>query len=179
MTMMPRQQQQRRLWLQLVTACLLFHTASGFASWLKCYVDLDETEVVMNYPIQLQDEAPHLVEIELRLVADDSESDEWTVTDLTYSADTDTKVHARLRIPEELQGKDLQYVIETSKGALFVPDVMCQGTRTHARSSSEIVELVVSGEQESVELLAGWATGHEAVSLTPKTVLRRVDESEL
>jgi hypothetical protein len=143
---------------------------SSFASWLKCYVDLDETEVVMNNQILLPEEALYAgVEIEVKF----PESDTWTTIGLQYPANQPSTIQARLKIPNELDYKDVQYVMETTVGGVFNPAAMCEGSRSHASSRKHVLVLDISGEEESVELWAGWATGHSAVSLTPRTVLHR------
>jgi hypothetical protein len=142
----------------------------GFASWLKCFVDLtDPTEVIMNNLIIAAENAPHQCEVEVKLAADD----EWSTTNLTYPADKITIITARLKVPAELSSHEVQYVMETSAGAKFTRPVMCDGKRSHATQYNEAVVLEVDGTTDAVELVAGWATGHEAVSLTRKTVLRK------
>jgi hypothetical protein len=143
---------------------------SSFASWLKCYVDLDETEVVMNNQILLPEEALYAgVEIEVKF----PESETWTTTGLQYPAKQPSTIQARLKVPKELEKSDVQYVMETTVGGVFNPAAMCEGSRSHASSRKHVLVLDLSGEEDSVELWAGWATGHSAVSLTPRTVLQR------
>jgi hypothetical protein len=176
-----RQQQQRlqqpllRLFFPFLLIILLlqpWHTHS-FASWLQCYVDLDDTEVVMNHQIRRPDEALYAgVEIEVKFI--DSDDSEWTTTGLQYPAHRPSTVHARLRIPPAaLDYTDVQYVMETTVGGVFHPATMCEGSRSHASSRQHVLVLNITGEVESVELWAGWATGHSAVSLTPRTILHR------
>jgi hypothetical protein len=171
--------------LLLLLLLLLPHHVSSFAAWLKCYVDLDDTEVVMNHQILLPEQALHSVEIEVKLLAsdsgsgsgsgsDESESEsDWSTAGLTYPASRPSTVQARLRIPPELERRDIQYVMETTEGGVFHPAAMCEGSRSHASSRKHVLVLEVSGEEESVELWAGWATGHEAVTMTPRIVLHR------
>jgi hypothetical protein len=163
--------QRRPQLLFLLLSLLLPLHVSSFASWLKCYVDLDETEVVMNNQILLPEQALHLVEIEVKFLEGDES--EWTTASLTYPDNRPSTVQARLRIPEELEYKDVQYVMETTEGGVFNPAAMCEGSRSHASSRKHVLVLDLSGEQESVELWAGWATGHEAVTMTPRIVLQR------
>jgi len=182
-TMVPVGRRQRLVTPTILVASFILAiaslpTVSSFAAWLKCYVDLDETEVIMNNPVLLAAEAPYKVHVEVRLANDVTSAGEWTTEGLTYPAGTETVVQARLRVPDELVGHNVQYVMETSKGATFVPATTCKGERAHARSYHDIVELTVTDAEESVELVAGWASGHAAVSLTLKTVLQR-DDSEL
>jgi hypothetical protein len=166
-----RQQLQLPLLLFfLLLLALLPPHVSSYASWLKCYVDLDESEVIMNNQILLPEQAPHLVEIEVKF----PESDEWTTTGLEYPASRPSTVQARLRIPKELEREDVQFIMETTNGGVFNP-AQCGGSRSHATSRRHVLVLEISGEEQpdTVELWAGWATGHEAVSLTPRAILQR------
>jgi hypothetical protein len=150
--------------------------AHGFASWLKCYVDLtDESEVIMNYNIIPSNEARYAgVQIELKLAADDH----W-LDSLEYHGDRTSRVTARLKVPYELADMDVQYVMETSSGASFVRPKMCDGRRSHATHYGESVVLEIDGSTETVELVAGYASGHEAVTMTKTLVLRRKKVQEL
>lgn len=109
----------------------------------------------------------------------DEENDAPFSPELTYAADTVTSLEVRLNVPAALEGEDVQYVVESSAGAVFVKPEMCGGRRSHARSAHQSVLLEVDGTRPTIELLAGWATGHEAVKLTTKTVLRRRQDNEL
>jgi hypothetical protein len=152
----------------LGSAFLLLAKVNGYAAWLKCYVDLDETEVVMNYPMLLPEKAPHSVQVEVKFAQDK----EWS-TSLLYPANEKSTIHARLKIPDSLS-RGVQYVIEATYGGNFVnPTVMCNGRRSHGRGWDDEAILEVNGDQDKVEVWAGWATGHEPVSLTPITVLRK------
>jgi len=139
----------------------------AFAAWLKCFVDLDETEIIMNYPILTPDKAPHLVEVQVKYPQDE----EWS-TNLSYTAYQPAIVHARLKVPKELEREDVQYVMETTNGGTFNPG-LCDGVRGHGSRHNEEVGLELSGKEDQVELWAGWATGHGQVSLTPRTKLRK------
>jgi hypothetical protein len=159
----------------LLLLSLLPPHVSSYASWLKCYVDLDETEVVMNNQIRLPEEAL-LSGVEIQVKFLESDESEWTTKGLAYPANRPSTVQARLLIPPELERTDVQYVMETTVGGVFQPATMCEGSRSHATANSRtqtVLVLDISGEQDSVELWAGWATGHEAVSLTPRIVLQR------
>lgn len=160
----------RRLLAALGT--LLIH-ANAYPSWLQCFVDLDESEIIMNYPVLLPEVAPHWVSLEVRREGDK----EWTTEGFTYEEDEELTIEVRLRVPEALRTVDVQYVVETTEGAKFQKPVMCQGSRSYARSYDEAVRLEIDGSEEKVEVWGGWATGHEAVSLTPKLVLRMAGTS--
>lgn len=124
----------------------------------------------MNSQILLPEEALFSgVEIEVKF----PESDEWTTAGLQYPAGKPSTVQARLKIPPELEKTDVQYVMETTEGGVFNPAAMCEGSRSHASSRKHVLVLDISGEQDSVELWAGWAMGHSAVSLTPRIVLQK------
>ena len=60
---------------------------------------------------------------------------------------------------------------------------MCEGKRGFARQYDESVTLRLplrEGEGRPIELVAGWAIGHDAVSLTPTMTLKRdVPQEEL
>lgn len=150
----------------------------SFASWLQCYVDLDESEVIMNHEVKSpDDENPVLVEFRAAAAAattTDNEK-EWKEA-IAYPADTPTTLYARLKAPTSLVERlgDLEYVVETTEGGKFEePGAVCDGVRAHAKSQNEQVTLRIDGAQEKVEVWGGYASGHEAVTLTKKAVLWR------
>lgn len=153
---------------------LLFAHTSGFAAWLKCYVELDTDEIIMNYDVLPPEDAkvPGVV-----LVGRSSVTDEWKSESLTF--EKEETFQFRLQVPDSLKSQNVQYVIETSEGALFSPSNWCEGRRTHANRHDTSVTLQVDGSADEVFVWAGWATGHEAVTLTPKLVLKRIGKSEL
>lgn len=144
---------------------------NGFASWLNCYVELDEEEVIMNHPVTPAKDSPHPVTIQVR--TETTDESKWSDT-LTYPLGLTTTVFTRLAIPPELANQDLQYVIEVSDGAIFLEGAVCDGKRAVGGSSGYIGKLVIDGTSAPpfIELVAGWATGHEAVKLTPRTTLK-------
>lgn len=152
----------------LVFALLQLNPVHGYASWLKCYVDLDESEVIMNRNVLGVDHAPHLVTVKVRPVG----TEEW-LDNFTYSANALTPIEVRLAVPPALMGEDVQYVVETTEGATFTSFIMCEGKRSFSRAYDEHVTLVLEGSTDTVSLKAGWAAGHEAVSLTPNLVLTK------
>jgi len=163
--------------MTIVTMFLLllpFHCSEvrAFAAWLKCYVDLlDEEEIIMNHEIVPASQAVHKgVEIEVKLAQDD----DWLST-IEYPADTPTTVTARLKVPPSLSHQEVQYVMDTvSKGAVFkLPMSICEGRRASSTHYSQSVVLDIDGSTNTVELVAGYAAGHEAVTLTPTLVMRR------
>lgn len=146
-----------------------FNPVNGYASWLKCYVDLDASEVIMNRHVNEVDSAPHLVTVKVRLEG----TEEW-LDNLTFPSDSPTTVDVRLAVPPALVEEDVQFVVETTDGATFAPPtMMCEGRRSFSRAYDEHVTLVLDGTTPTVSLKAGWAAGHEAVNLTPLLVLRK------
>ena len=159
-----------------VLLILLPQEISSFASWLKCYVDLDDSEIIMNYPVLLPEHAPHPG---VRLSAKSLGSEEWSQDSIVVNAN-DEYFDIRLEIPDALKGQDLQFVIETSDGAVFPnPPEMCEGRRTHANyAHQQSVALKVTDKSKSeIKVWAGWATGHDVVSLTYPFYLRTNGES--
>jgi len=141
-------------------------------SFKQCFVDLDETEVMMNHKVLEEKDAPHPVTVEVRAEG----SNEW-VKNFTYPKDALTSVEVRLSVPPALEQQDVQFVVETSDGAKFVEPVMCEGRRSFARAYDDAVTLVLEGSTDTVSLKAGWAAGYEAVALTPSLVMR-MEQSE-
>jgi hypothetical protein len=169
----------------------------GYAAWLKCFVELDPSEVIMNHLIVPYDKADIPgVELELKAFTTEEELNEplgWVTGEYTYSVTTTTQpihIAIRLRIPEAAKTmfvqarRDVQWVLETTMGAKFVYSEACKGTRGYAQrdDDKQILKILIgeSNLPESIELIAGWATGHEAVTLTPKLILKQLKlEQEL
>lgn len=126
----------------------------------------------MNQKVLNEENAPHPVTVEIRPEG----ANEW-ITNYTYPKDALTSVEVRLKVPPELQQRDVQFVVETSDGAKFVEPVMCEGRRSFARAHDDAVTLVLEGSTDTVSLKAGWAAGYEAVALTPSLVMK-MEESE-
>lgn len=156
----------------LIVLVLFSVRATGFAAWLKCYVDLAVDEIIMNYDVLSPENAKVPA---VGLLGRPSGHDEWMSEGFRFEGN-DT-FYFRLDVPDSLE--DVQYVIETSEGAVFSPASMCQGRRAHASRHDAIVTLNVDGNMDEIWVWAGWATGHEAVSLTPKFLLKRTGENEL
>ena len=127
---------------------------------------MDETAIIIHRQILTPDQAPHSVEIQVKYPQDQ----EWS-SKLVYPANQPSVIHARLKVPKELEQEDVQYVMETTGGTFN--SGMCDGVRGHAIRHDEKVVLELTGKEDQVELWAGWATGHGAVSLTPRTKLRK------
>lgn len=148
----------------------------GFAAWLKCYVDLtDDEEIIMNNRIIPAKDAPLDVRIEVKF----SQGDEWTTSSsLFYPPDRPSSVTLRLKVPPELANEDVQYVMETTTpGARFLRPQTCEGRRSHASHYAIASVLEIDGTTETVEIVAGYAKSHEAVTLTPRLILQRQSSS--
>jgi hypothetical protein len=168
---------------------------SGFAAWLKCYVDITDTEeIVMNYHILPSSEAVHEgVQIEVKGVDDDH----WVTDNFMYDPTRTLKIMARLQVPPSLSEMDVQYVMEIiplddeepksateNENVKFVrPADVCKGRRGHATHHTESVVLEIQATTAvtiptAVRLVAGYATGHEAVTLTEPIILQPIDTEE-
>lgn len=167
----------RQLLLLCSTALFLkVPGVDGFAAWLKCYVDLtDDEEIIMNNRIIPAKDAPLDVRIEVKFIQDD----EWTTSSLFYPADRPSSVTLRLKVPPELANEDVQYVMETTiPGARFFRPQTCEGRRSHASHYAIASVLEIDGTTETVEIVAGYAKSHEAVTLTPRLILQRQSSSD-
>lgn len=159
----------------LLSLSLLLQGANAYASWLKCYVELDEDEVVMHSKIIPHTDTDHNVTVE---VLPEGRS-QWITgnSNRIYLEEPISSVKLRLKVPPALEHKSVQYVIETSDGAKFSPANMCDGERSSAMNYDKEVLLVFNNYQEfhetHVNVVAAWATEHEAVRLTPKLKLTR------
>jgi hypothetical protein len=167
---MPITMMTKTLFLILV---LLVPAAKAYASWLKCYVDLDSSEVVMNHPIEELEDAEHIVEIEVREIG----TKKWT-QEFVYPAKAETTIEARLKLPDGIERVTYQYVMETTAGAKFFQPDMCEGRRSFGRKVSEYVKLKIKPGQGSITLWAGYAKEFGVVSLTEKLVLRQEESTE-
>lgn len=173
------------------TALIVLCTqVSGFAAWLKCYVDItDPDEIIMNHLIVPSSGAHHEgVQIEVKYADDDH----WVTESFTYDPTRASQIMARLKVPPVLAEVDVQYVMDivtegeyNSNGAKFTrPANVCDGRRGSAThySDSLVLEIpaVLDALPEPIRLVAGYATGHEAVTLTEPMLLQpRSTEEEL
>mmetsp|Transcript_37225 Transcript_37225/g.90418 ORF Transcript_37225/g.90418 Transcript_37225/m.90418 type:complete len:182 (+) Transcript_37225:167-712(+) len=157
-----------RLLQTIWTSILLLSTAvtpvHGFASWLRCYVELETDEVVMNHHIQPSSEAELKIPIQIK-----NEETSWSSSAPSITNENDSILQIRLDFPEELIKQDVQWVIEvTPEGAAEFVDIgrMCEGTRAFSKND-EPVTLIINDASTPIKLVAGYAAGHEAVILTP------------
>jgi hypothetical protein len=90
-------------------------------------------------------------------------------------------VELKLYTPQAMKRIDTQFVVETTVGAEFTaPYIGCEGKRSAGKSKNSIMTLKFNDEEvETIEIVAGWATGHSAVTLTPKLIFKREDPGEL
>jgi len=139
----------------------------SYASWLvtqeiACYRDFKPGEVIMNNQI-IDASNSKYPNIRLQVSNDKSESIDYEPGQeftLTISVPYDG-VH------------DLQYVVETDEGGKMIGTGSgCEGRRASARNG-ESVRLSLSGTTDTVKVWAGWATGHEAVTLTPPLIFHK------
>ena len=195
-------QQQHPILLMLLSAVIIFvsslPSAHAYANWLKCYVDLDDTEVIMNKKILTEENAEHTVELQVqRLLSHERDNDHrnsdraWETTNLSYPAETKSTFKVKVKPPPELEGRNMQFVVEveatyntgkTGSGASFSFPKMCDGQRSYGRNYNEAVTLEIdttgNNAPDSIELVGAWAVGFGQVSLTPRLVMMLDDPEE-
>jgi hypothetical protein len=176
----------------LIASTVTHQPVHGYASWLKCFIELDEEEIVMHHPMVPAEQAKEEVRIEVQTYGsgDGGEwitAEEYTLGDgKKVSRDEDdltttTTLKLRLNVPPKLQNMDIQYVVEArgSDVAFIDLGVMCDGSRAFSTQHDGHVVLQINTtattteENGSIELFAGWASGFEAVTLTPTMILKR------
>lgn len=182
----------RSMTFNLSYCCLLLKLPVGvqsFASWfvereVSCYTYLEPNEIIMNFGV-LEASKSTFPEIHIKVEKKSSDTDitQEERNNREYLYDPDDIFELKLEIPPVL-GVDLQYVMETSSTeenmSKFVSAaesgvIGCEDRRASGRGN-EVVEFLISdteGEQP-IEINAGWATGHEAVTLVEpvKFILR-------
>ena len=118
-------------------------------------------------------------------------------TESVTATTTSSLLKLRLKVPPSMKQKGVQFVVEVkANGVSFVgPGIMCDGDRAYSKQydqhvllqiNSTMVSAAAANENEEVEgsseidflvgdveIVAGWASGYKAVSLTPKMILRR------
>ena len=127
------------------------------------------------------------VELEVRRAESD---DDWQVEQYIYN-EPNQDIEVRIRLPNETKKlfdsarKEVQWVLETSdETAEIVSSAMCEGRRGYSMRHDEVIIIKLnakdlkSKDYEKVELVAGWATGHEAVTLTPSLSLTHANSQQ-
>jgi hypothetical protein len=142
------------------------HSVSGYASWLRCFIELDEEEVIMHHKIISAENSRETVTIQVQPY---DGSTDW-ISDYALP-NHPTTVKVQLHIPSELGWQDVQFVIEAVNAEFIDRGVMCDGSRAFSRRHDEHVVLKIMDTSQPVELTAAWAPGFEAVTLTPKLIL--------
>ncbi|KAL7551523.1 hypothetical protein ACHAWF_014709 [Thalassiosira exigua] len=171
-----------------LTCLLPLPGTDAFAAWFvdrraSCFTEFVPGEVVMNAkivgPSPSSSERAGLPRLDV--VSLDGEDDE---------AAPGSEYAVRFAIPDEAKAKlaDVQYALELSDGAkhggpppakwTHAPPgggIGCEGRRGHGKAGSDsaaIFEIDANAEEGArMEVVAGWATGHEAVTLTERVVL--------
>ena len=150
----------------------------SYAAWLKCFVELDPSEVIMNqYVVPFRNAEYDGIELEVRK---EGEENEWTSKEYFHSeAHT---IEVRLRLPQNVKKsfdearREVQWVLEATPGATVTSSELCDGRRGYAMRHDEVITLEIDSNktisEKPVELVAGWAFGHSEVTLTPRMSLR-------
>lgn len=146
---------------------------AAYASWLPCYVEFADDEVVMNHHIVAADRAKTFVHLQVRPRG----TQEWTnasENEFPVTAGQIYEVQFDLTtVQERPEFADFQFVLEASKGGSFAPDrtAHCENSRAHG-DGDVILKFTVDGTAENVNLVGAWALGHSEVTLSPAAKLR-------
>ena len=138
---------------------------SAYPNWMKCYIELSNTERVMGAEILEFEDTRYKLHVEIKGPDDLT----WSHHS-KYEYDGPTTVKARLRVPQAMEGTSIMFVMESTPGATLDPS-MCNGKRSFGREWDSEITVKIDGIQDSIELLAGWARGFEPVKLTKRIVL--------
>jgi len=175
--------------LIVVTALLLIsmqiQNVNAFAAWfvdrkVSCFTNLTPNEIIMNNAVlshtQSREPSIHIDVTPLRTEQN--------------TASPNSEYIVKFIIPDETKKRvpDLQFVLEISGGGTSDPPakfttappnggIGCDDKRTHGKSTNNKFEAAiitinsnaVSGSK--LEVIGGWAVGHESVTLTDKIVL--------
>eukprot|EP00977_Amphora_coffeiformis_P000404 scaffold108_cov162-Amphora_coffeaeformis.AAC.15 len=159
----------------VVALAQLVVETTAYASWLPCYVEFADDEVVMNHPIVAAENAKTTLQLQLRPQG----KEDWThafENEFEVTAGQVYEVQFDLAtVRGQLDFMDLQFVLETSAGGSFGPDrsAHCENLRAHGDGEG-IRKFAVDGTVETVNLVGAWALGHSEVTLTPAAKLRVV-----
>jgi len=172
----------------IVTTCLhlLPTTTHAFAAWfvdrrISCFTDLAENEIIMNNKV-LSHSSSREPTIHLEVSPLGKQDNNAAAPNSEYVV--------KFVIPAEVRASlsDVQYVLELgtvdsdpiAKFTSAPPNggIGCDGRRSHASAgkedSSSAAIFTINDDAkrgDRVEISGGWATGHEAVTLTEKVVV--------
>mmetsp|Transcript_18944 Transcript_18944/g.28297 ORF Transcript_18944/g.28297 Transcript_18944/m.28297 type:complete len:496 (+) Transcript_18944:8-1495(+) len=157
--------------------------ADAYAAWFvdrraSCFTELVPDEIVMNNKI-----LHHSKSIEPGVHLD--------ISPLESNKPSSSEYAVKFVLPQDTHLNDVQYVIQLRDPEDFFEDaelpakftsaptnggIGCGGARAHGRARMEDSPAIVTfndGVKDGarIEVWAGWATGHEAVSLTEKVVI--------
>lgn len=159
--------------------------AEGFAAWLVdrkigCWTYLKEGEVIMNSKVKAASDSRH-PDIHLQVFRNGELMMPDSTTSTYPTLSSGETVELKLYTPQAMERIDTQFVVETTAGAEFTaPYIGCEGKRSAGKSKNSIMTLKFNDEEaETIEIVAGWATGHSAVTLTPKLIFKREDTGKL
>ena len=167
---------------------ILIQGVDGYAAWTKCYINFtDAREALMGSPLLLAESQTNEIHknVQIEINFDGGDADEWTTNDVTYPANKVSTIHARLKVPPQLEEKDqLQFAIDLISdgcsttdehcGTKFIHPSKCEGKRADAIGYDTSVEFQIDGSHSTkpVQLVAAWALGHEQVKVTRSITLR-------
>lgn len=148
---------------------LLFfpYNVAPFASFLQCYIEFDEEEVIMHHHIIPVHQSRHKVNVQVQPY--DDGSTEWK-NNFTLSSDPIT-LKVKLEVPAEIDGLNVEFVVEATNAEFIGRGVMCGGNRAFSKRHDKYVVLKIIDTSQDVTLEAIYAKGYEAVTLTPKLTL--------
>lgn len=172
-------------WSVMLLLLPFFDRADGFAAWLVdrkigCWTYLTEGEVIMNSKVKAASDSRH-PDIHLQVFRDGELMEPEPSTSTYPILSEGETLQLKLFTPQAMERVDTQFVVETTAGAEFTaPYVGCEGKRSAGKSKKAMMTLKFTGEEvETIEVVAGWATGHSAVTLTPKLIFKREDPGKL
>lgn len=167
----------------ILASCFVLPTTNAFAAWfvdrrVSCMTDLATNEIIMNNGV-----LPHSASREpsIRLEVSPLGRDD--------NAEPNSEYVVKFILPDDAKSRmiDVQYVLELVGGSLSeVPPakfttappgggIGCEGRRSHGKAGDDAVAIFTINEDAvkgaNLEIVAGWATGHESVTLTEKVAL--------
>jgi len=179
--------------LLLLLLVLSLSTADAFSNMLVeraigCMTFLEEGEVIMNYGVT-RGPRENYEGVALHITAD-GETMERRRNGSTYIPGEILRVG--LHVPDTVSHhREVQFVVEivegdtdvvsTSSGSAAFKDASsgCDGRRANGSSKKKLgPALLMPMDGRDVKIVAGWATGHEAVTLTDEVILKSVGKSK-